>query len=88
VAKYTLPFSKPVKSDHNLNFWYFQNNHIKTTNIFSVRSSPDPAKIGFSPDPVGSSPDPCSSLLFIIWSNRKCYSHNFSLHLWQHDIAD
>jgi len=42
VAKYTLPFSKPVKSDHNLNFWYFQNNHIKTTKIFSFRSSPDP----------------------------------------------
>ena len=42
------------------------NNHIKTTKIFlvrsspdppilkkiAVRSSPDPAKIGFSPDPV------------------------------------
>ena len=68
--------SKPVKSDHNSVFWYFQNNHIKTTNIFSVRSSPDPpivkkivvrsspdpAKIGFGPDPVRSSPDPCSSL--------------------------
>ena len=24
-------FSKPVKSDHNYYFWYFQNNHIKTT---------------------------------------------------------
>jgi len=59
-----------VKWDHNLNFWYFQNNHIKTTKIFSVwsspdppifkkiavRSSPDPAKISFSPDPVRSSP--------------------------------
>ena len=70
MAKYTLPFSKPVKSDHNQNLWYFQNNHIKTTKIFSVRSSPDPpilkkkcspiqscpAKIGFSPDPVRSSP--------------------------------
>jgi len=28
----------------------------------AVRSSPDPPKIGFSPDPVRSSPDPCSSL--------------------------
>jgi len=28
----------------------------------SVRSSPDPAKIGFSPDDVRSSPDSCSSL--------------------------
>jgi len=59
-----------VKSGHNFNFWYFQNNHIKTTNIFSVRSSPDPpifkkiavrsspdpAKTGFSPDQVLSSP--------------------------------
>ena len=76
MAKYTLPFSKPVKSDHNSNFWYFQNNHIKTTKFFSVRSShdppilkkiavrssPDPAKIGFSPGPVRSSPDPCSTL--------------------------
>jgi len=35
---------------------------MKTTKIISVRSSPDPAKIGFSPDPVRSSPDPCSSL--------------------------
>ena len=76
MSNYTLPFSKPVKSDHNLNFWYFQNNHIKTTKIFSVRSSPDAAifkviavrsspdaaKIRFIPDPVRSSPDPCSSL--------------------------
>ena len=66
-----------MKSDHNYNFWYFQNNHIKTTKIFSVRSgpdppifkkiafrsSPDPATIGFSPDPAPSGPDPCSSLL-------------------------
>jgi len=51
-------------------------NHTKTTKIFSVRSSldppifkkiavrssPDPDKIGFSPDPVRSRPDPCSSL--------------------------
>jgi len=56
MVKYTLLFSKPVKSDHNKNFKYFLNNHIKTTKIFSVRSSPDPAKIGFSPDPVRSSP--------------------------------
>jgi len=28
----------------------------------AVRSSPDPAKIGFSPNPVRSSPDPCSFL--------------------------
>jgi len=52
--------------DHNQKFWYFQNNHTKATKIFSVlssrdppilkkiavRSSPDPAKIGFSPGPV------------------------------------
>jgi len=31
---------------------------MKTTKIISVRSSPDPAKIGFSPDP-------CSSLMDI-----------------------
>jgi len=29
MEKYTLPFSKPAKSDHNWNFSYFQNNHIK-----------------------------------------------------------
>ena len=77
MTKYTLPLSKPVKSDHNSNFWYFQNNHIETTKLFSVgsspdppiskkiavRSSPDPAKIGFSLDPVRSSTDRCSSLL-------------------------
>ena len=56
--------------DWTTTFWYVQNNHIETKNIFSVRSSPDPpifkknavrsspepAKIGFSPDPVRSSP--------------------------------
>jgi len=77
MTKYTLPLSKPVKSDHNSNFWYFQNNNIETTKLFSVgsspdppiskkiavRSSPDPAKIGFSLDPVRSSTDRCSSLL-------------------------
>jgi len=66
MAKYALPFSKPVKSDHNYYFRYFQDSHIETTKIFSVRSNPDPpilkrnvvrsipdpAKIGFSPDPV------------------------------------
>ena len=36
---------------------------MKTINIFSVRSSPDQAKIGFSPDPVRSSPVPRSSLV-------------------------
>jgi len=50
---------------------------MKTTKIFSVRSSPDPpilkkiavrsnpdpVIIGFSPNPVRSSPDPCSSLV-------------------------
>jgi len=50
---------------------------MNTTKFFSVRSSPDPlifkevavqsspdpAKIGFSPDPVRYSPDPRSSLL-------------------------
>jgi len=76
-GRITLPLSKSVKSDHNWNFWYVQNNNIETKNIFSVRSSPDPpifkkiavrsspypAKIGFSPDPVRSIPDLCSSLL-------------------------
>jgi len=28
----------------------------------AVRSSPDPAKIGFSSDPVHSSPNPCTSV--------------------------
>jgi len=73
--------SKPVKSDHNENCCYFQNNH-KTTKIFSVRSSPDPpifkkiavrsspdpTKISFSPDPARSSPDPCSSLVYCIFA--------------------
>jgi len=63
MAKYKLPFSKPVKLDHNCNFWYLENIYIKTTKIVSVRSGPDqpifkeiavrsssdPAKIGFSP---------------------------------------
>jgi len=40
MAKYTLPFSKSAKSNDNYNFRYFQNNHIKTTKIFSVRSIP------------------------------------------------
>jgi len=29
----------------------------------AVRSSPDPDKIGLSPDPVRPSPNPCTSLL-------------------------
>ena len=75
IARYTLPFSKSLKSNNNWNFWYVQNNHIKIRKNLSVRSSPVrqiskncspiqscPAKIGFSPDPVPSSPDPCSSL--------------------------
>jgi len=78
MAKSKLLFSKPVKLDHNQNFWYFHNIYIKTTKFFSVRSSldlpifkkiavrssPDLAKIGFSPDPVRSSSDPCSSLAY------------------------
>ena len=53
MAKYTLPFSKPVESDHNLNFWYFQNNHMKTTKMFSVRSSSDsPILKKLQSDPV------------------------------------
>ena len=53
-----------MKSDHNQNFWYIQNNHIKIKKFLrpiqswsansekiAVRSSPDPAKIDFSPDP-------------------------------------
>jgi len=64
----------------NWTFWYDENNHINTTKILSVRSSPDPpifkkiavrsspvpAKIGFSPDPVRSGPDPCSSLVALL----------------------
>ena len=42
MAKYTLPLRKPVKSDLNQKFWFFQNNLIKTTKIFSVWSSPAP----------------------------------------------
>jgi len=77
MAKSPLPFGKLVKLDNNYKFLYFRKNHIKTTKIFSVRfspdppilkkiavqSSPDPAKIGFSPDPVRSNPGPFSSLL-------------------------
>ena len=73
MAKYKLWFSKPVKSDHNKNFWYFQNIHIKTTKIFSVRSSPDPPIFKKNCSPIQSwsgqnwlqswsSPDLCSSL--------------------------
>jgi len=61
MAKYTLPFSKPMKSDRNKNFWHFHNNHIETTKIFSVRSSPDPRI--FKKIAVRSSPYPCSSLV-------------------------
>jgi len=76
VAKYTLPFSKLVKSDHNKIF-DMVGIITKKQKKFSVRSSPDPqilkkiavrssphpAKIGFSPGPVRSCPDPCSSLV-------------------------
>ena len=44
---------------------FSQSDPVLNSQIFkkiAVRSSPDPAKIGFSPDPVRSSPDPCSSL--------------------------
>jgi len=57
---------------------------MKTTKIFSVRSSPDPAKICFSPEPVRSGPvraHLCSvaSMLAGIWtgvgfSNLKKFS--------------
>jgi len=77
MAKYKLPFGKSVKSDHNQNFWYFQNIHIKTTNIFSIRSSPDPPifkkiVVRSSPDPakIGFSPDPCSSLVETLNKSR------------------
>jgi len=62
------------------------NNRIKTTNNrnflspihpgsanfqkIAVRSSPELAKIGFSPDPVRSSPDPCSYLTYWRCKNR------------------
>jgi len=44
-----------MKSDRNQSFWYFQNNHIKTTKFFSVRSSPVRPKLAsvlIQPDPV------------------------------------
>ena len=53
-------FVKTVKSDNNYNFWYGQNNHIQTKKFFSLGSSHDLAKLGFSPDPFPSRPDPCS----------------------------
>ena len=53
-----------MKSDHNQNFWYFQNNHIKTTNIFSVRSSPDsPIFKKLQSDPVVIRPKLASVLI-------------------------
>jgi len=55
MANYSQPFSKMMKSDHNWYLWYFQNNHIETTKIFSVRSSPDPSiikKIAVRSSPV------------------------------------
>ena len=36
-----------------------------------VRSSADPAKIGFSPDPHRSSPDSCSSLLLVLARDQR-----------------
>ena len=68
IAKNTLPFGKLVKSDHNKNFWYFiisvrSSPDPPIMKEIAVRSSPHPAKIDFSPDPVLSSPNPCSSLL-------------------------
>ena len=39
MAKYTLPFSKPVKWDHNENFWYFQIITLKQQKI--SQSDPD-----------------------------------------------
>ena len=54
-AKCTLPFSKPVKSDHNSNFWYFQNNHINTTKKLQsdpVLIRPKLASVLIRPDPV------------------------------------
>ena len=93
VAKCTLKFSNPVKSDHNLNFWYFQNYHIKTTKIFSVRSSPDPcsplAGVTFSDSdsaPVTKFLNPDSGpLLFQIWESDSCsdsgYNHRSKCNL-------
>jgi len=78
MAKYTLSFSKPVKSDHNYYFWYFQNNRNETTKFFSVRSNPDlPMLKKCSPIQSWSgqnwlqswsSPDPCSSLVSTLLS--------------------
>ena len=72
-----MPFSKPVKSDHNSNFWYVQNNHIYLWGMGAKKyfRSPIqswPAKNGFSPDPIRFSPDPCSYWI------RYGYSKNLS----------
>jgi len=64
MAKYTLTFCKLVKSDHNLKCLIFsEKSHHNNKNFLSrsspdppifkkiaVRSSSDPANIGFSPD--------------------------------------
>jgi len=50
----TLKQQKFSQSDPVLNRLFKKN---------EVRSSPDPAKIGFSPDPVQVHPGPCSSLV-------------------------
>ena len=55
-GKIHTTISQMCEIGSQLNFWHVHNNHIKTTKIFLVRSSPDPAKTFFSPVPVRSSP--------------------------------
>jgi len=45
----------------------------------AVRSSPDPAKIGFSSNPVRSSPDPCSSLARIASTGVRLYERTLKV---------
>ena len=72
MAKYKQPFWQTREIGSQLKFWLFSEKSHQNNKYFlsrsspdppifkkvAVRSSPDPAKIGFSPDPVRSSPDP------------------------------
>ena len=73
MAKYILPFSKPLKQDHNRNVWFFHKNPSETTKNFWVRSTHDLPKKRSAKNRLQSwsarnrlqswsSPDPCSSL--------------------------
>ena len=67
---YCTTFWQTCEIGSQLNFWYVRNNHIKTTNFFSVRSTPEPpifkkiaVQSSLDPAKIGITPDPCLSLV-------------------------